>query len=140
LYRRVDKGGRAALVVGIDEYEAAHLKPTGCVKDAKRMSTLLSRHSSGDGNFKVSWSPQNTSPETLLEAITELFELKTEVALLYFAGHAKNEETGYLLTQEEPGVAVSEVIRRANESNAKERILLLSARYEVRNLVWRIVY
>lgn len=126
---------RRALCVGIDEYKAALLR--GCVSDATRMVAVLSRHQDGSPNFdcRLLTAPSGAPTDlvvrrTLREHLEQLFKDPAEVALLHFSGHGTvNNLDGYLVTQDakqyDEGVAMSEVLKMANDSKAHEVVIFL---------------
>jgi Caspase domain len=122
---------RRALVVGIDDYPFGPLG--GCVADAEAVADLLVRHDDGTKNFDVrrlTGPPDTITRGVLREAITELFGKPAEVALFYFSGHgSENDLGGYLVTPDaqayDEGVAMSEVINRANKSVVSESIIIV---------------
>ena len=129
---------RKALVVGIDHYE--NIDPlTGCVNDAYAVKAMLDRHADGSVNFgarlMVGTGPQDILERSKLkEAVRELFVDDSDVALFYFAGHGHSETTGgYLCASDcksgDDGLALSDVMTFANESNAKNRIIILDSCY-----------
>jgi len=126
---------RRALCVGIDLYSFGALR--GCVNDAERMHSLLTRHEDGTPNFECR---KMTGPNAgkkdavtralLKQAIDQLFKDKAEVALLHFSGHGtENNLGGYLVTQDakryDEGVAMADVLQMANDSKADEVVILL---------------
>jgi hypothetical protein len=125
---------RRALCVGIDEYSFGSLN--GCVNDAQRMQTVLYRHQDGAPNFDcktlvASLGHHNiiTRP-ILLDHLDRLLKDPTDVALFHFSGHGTtNNLDGYLVTQDakkySEGVAMSDVLKLANDSKAKEVVILL---------------
>jgi caspase domain-containing protein len=129
---------RKALVVGIDHY--AHISPlAGCVNDAHAVKAMLARHADGSLNFgarlMVSTGPHEILTRSdLKEAVRELFGDDSEVALFYFAGHGYIETTGgYLCAGDcrtgDDGLALSEVMTLANESEAQNKIIMLDSCY-----------
>lgn len=126
---------RRALCVGIDNYSFGELE--GCVCDAERLATVLRSNEDGSPNFDVrELKAPSGSAATLVtrpvlrEAIDELFKHPADVALLSFSGHgAENNLGGYLVTQDargyDPGVWMMEVIDMANQSKAREVVILL---------------
>lgn len=124
---------RKALVVGINHYQ--HLNPLfGCVKDAHTLAPLLERHSDGTMNFDVMLE---TAPgkkdlitkNELKNLIIELFKSEDD-AIFYFSGHGHIEDTGgYLITSEcqhgDEGMPMYELMKIANESKAKNKIIIL---------------
>lgn len=126
---------RKALVVGIDNYPSAPLK--GCVNDAHSMASVLETHGDGSPNFSVKLL---TSPSTVIdrsslrESIEELFTGEPDVALFYFSGHGLVKSTGgYIVTQDfkkyDEGISMDEILVLANNTNAKERIIILDCCY-----------
>jgi len=127
---------RKALVVGIDHYaqmSALH----GCVNDAQSVKAIIERHGTGGPNFDVKLLTASSAAtpieSTQLRAdIISLFDDDNEVALFYFAGHGAREKTGsYLLASDSrcgnAGVNLAEVLKLANESQAKNRIVVLDS-------------
>jgi caspase domain-containing protein len=126
---------RRALIVGIDDYADAPL--AGCVNDANAMAGVLEAHGSGSPNFQIL---RMTSPSddltraTLREAIERLFATDCDIALLYFSGHGfVRSADGYVVTSDatryDEGVAMSEILRMANDSPVKNKIIILDCCY-----------
>jgi len=129
---------RRALCVGIDDYQFGAL--TGCVNDAQRINVLLRRHQDNHPNFdcKTLVAPLGTknvvTRATLREQLHQLLDDPADVALLHFSGHGTFDNLdGYLVTQDaakyDEGVAMSEILKLANDSKAKEVVLLLDCCY-----------
>jgi len=129
---------RKALVAGIDHYE--YINPlAGCVDNAYAVKAMLERHADGSVNFgarlMVGTGSQDTFDRSeLKEAVRELFADDSEVTLLYFAGHGYIEATGgYLCAGDcktgDDGLALSEVMTLANESKARNKIIILDSCY-----------
>lgn len=125
---------RRALCVGIDEYDFGAL--TGCVNDAQRVCTLLARHQDGAPNFDCRTlvarltEKNQVTRSVLREHLERLFGEPADVALFHFSGHGTvNNLDGYLVTQDakayDEGVAMSAVLKLANDSKAKEVVILL---------------
>jgi len=127
---------RKALVVGINYYENA---PSlyGCVDDAHAVNAVLGRHGDGSINFDVQLftgtGPTDLVPRSQLkDYIEKLFSDDSDIALFYFAGHGYIESTGgYLLASDsrrgDEGVSLAEVLVLANESKAKNKIIILDS-------------
>jgi len=126
---------RRALCVGINAYSFGALH--GCVSDAERIASLLTRHEDGSPNFecRLLVAP-NGAPEDLVtraklrQEIERLFKDKAEVALLFFSGHGtENDLGGYLVTQDaesyDEGVSMTDVLKMANDSAADEVVILI---------------
>ena len=125
---------RMALVVGIDDYPTSPL--SGCVNDAVSVSDLLKEHADGSPDFDVRLvtAPSATiTRASLKKQISDLFNaVDCDVALLYFSGHGtENDLGGYLVTPDaklyEEGVSLTEVLTLANNSRARERIVILDS-------------
>jgi hypothetical protein len=127
---------RKALVVGINHYE--HVGPLyGCVNDACRVKTMLDRNADGTLNFHArlltSTDPgQGVRRKELREAIRELFDGDSEIALLYFAGHGHIEATGgYLCCSDsetgDDGIALADIMTWANQSMARNKVIILDS-------------
>lgn len=127
---------RKALVVGIDYYKNVS-RLFGCVNDAHAVKAALERHGDGSVNFGVKLLSGTSENQPVLRAelraaVKELFSDKSDVALLYFAGHGYIETTGgYLIasdtTEGDTGIPLSEVVQFANASQAKNKIILLDS-------------
>src|SRR6476646_2971635 len=96
---------RKALVVGINYY--AHGKPLyGCVDDAHSVKAILERDGDGSVNFAVRMLTATGQNDQILraalkDAIAELFQGDSEIALFYFAGHGHIEAVGgYLIASD----------------------------------------
>lgn len=124
---------RGALIVGIGHYSFGELK--GCVKDAKDLSDVLRRDEFNKRNFdielKVSGENEpEISQKSLRKSLIRLFSTNSEVALFYFSGHGtENNLGGYIVTQDaqqyNEGIAVAEILQLANESKARDKIIIL---------------
>ena len=122
---------KTALIIGIDHYEENRLY--GCVRDAKKLDTLLSWHASGEKNFDCYCytTPKKTITESFLrQEIRKLFKADLTTALFYFSGHGYADRFGgYLVTQDakdlDLGLSMQELINYANGSDIKEIIIIL---------------
>lgn len=122
---------KLALLVGIDDYPTAPL--AGCINDATRMYDLLHRHHDDSPNFecrKLLAPDEKVTRSTLKQAVEKLFERQADVALFFFAGHGTvNNLGGYLVTQDarkyDEGLSMADVLTMANNSPARERIIIL---------------
>lgn len=125
---------RKALVVGIDYYKTISALG-GCVNDAYKVSGVLERNSDGTKNFEVeilisSSEDSSITRKQLKNKIEELFNDKSEIALIYFAGHGHIESTGgYILTSEcndgDDGLPMNDLLKLANDSPALNKIIIL---------------
>lgn len=122
---------KIALLVGIDNYPASPL--AGCVSDATRMNELLQRNHDESPNFECKRliAPNETvTRATLKQAVNDLFKRQADVALFFFAGHGTaNNLGGYLVTQDaqqyDEGLNMTDLLTMANNSPARERIIIL---------------
>jgi hypothetical protein len=126
---------RRALCIGIDEYHGAPVQ--GCVNDARRVADVLRKNYDGSPNFDtrtllapVGGGALVATRSTVREAFELLFRDKAEVVLLHFSGHGTvNNLDGYLVTQDaqryDEGVAMSDVLKLANDSPATAVVVLL---------------
>lgn len=127
---------KKALVVGINYYEQVG-QLHGCVNDAYAVSQVLTHHMDGSKNFHVKLvtavDKQNgVTRKQLKDDVIELFKDDSEIAVFYFAGHGHVENTGgFLITSEctdgDDGLSLDEVLAIANESKAKNKILVLDS-------------
>lgn len=124
-----------ALVIGINNYPTAPLN--GCINDAESIATLLEKNGDGSPNFDIRTltAPPNTlNRANIREAVTELFSTDCSKALLYFSGHGALTKTGALLVSQDAesfdeGVSMTDILNLANESPAKDRILIIDCCY-----------
>lgn len=122
---------RKALIVGINDYPNAGLR--GCVNDANSISAVLETHADGSPNFGVNLltSPSDTIDRSALRAAIEtLYQGDPDIALFYFSGHGFIKSTGgYIVTTDfrkyDEGISMDEILTLANQSSAKERIVIL---------------
>ena len=113
---------RRALIIGVDDYPDWPLH--GCVNDALRLETVLSRHYNGQLNFSCEVlisPPQPLSRPVLRKKIAALFEQPADMAFLHFSGHGTvNGLGGYLVTPDycdyDVGIPMAEVLAFANQS------------------------
>jgi Caspase domain len=127
---------RKALVVGIDYYQNTS-QLYGCVNDAYAVKNALERHADGSVNFGVKVMAGASSSDIierseLKEGIRQLFADDSDIALLYFAGHGYIEATGgYLCSGDvktgDDGVSLDEIMTLANDSKAKNKIIVLDS-------------
>lgn len=128
---------RRALCVGIDQYPGSPLR--GCVNDATRLATVLSKNHDDSPNFdcKLLVAPVGEPNDVVTRAILrqhvqQLFKDPADVALFFFAGHGTvNDLGGYLVTQDvkqyDEGVPLQEVLKLANDSKVQEVVVLLDS-------------
>jgi|SRR5580698_9904897 hypothetical protein len=122
---------RKAVVVGVNDYPGAPLR--GCVNDANSIASALETHADGSPNFSVKLvtSPgEAVTRAELRRLIEKLFAGDCEVCLFYFSGHGYIKSTGgYLVTTDakkyDEGVSMDEILVIANQSHAKEKVIVL---------------
>ncbi len=135
--------GRRALLVGINHYDYMK-KLTWCIDDALAIRQVLAFHENHDPNFDchVLLGSEPTPEIALQERVTfnrlrkELRELFAfdDMVLFYFSGHGYATETGvYLVTQDGtgtlPGMLLNDVLKMANDSPAREVLLIIDSCY-----------
>lgn len=122
--------GRKALVVGIDDYGGKN-NLNGCVNDATSVASLLKRNVDGSLNYEVKLEEKVRSKDQLKQMIKDLFEGDCESALLFFSGHGFVESDGLAslvtpdMSPHTPGVSMDDILRWANNSKIKNRIIIL---------------
>ena len=104
---------------------------------AREQYGISERHGDGSVNFDVHFltaaeAKDAVSRAGLKDAITELFNGESEVALLYFAGHGHIEAIGgYILASDsargDEGVPLMDALSLANRSKAKNKIIVLDS-------------
>jgi len=119
---------KKALVVGINEYPSSPLR--GCINDASSIATILETNGNGDPNFEVRLEKNVPTKSKLKSMIADLFSGSSDVVLLYFSGHGfLNEIGGYLVTPDyakyDEGISMDEILVLANQSKAKDKIIIL---------------
>ena len=127
---------RKALCVGIDSYEKIR-DLHGCVSDASGVKAALERNGDGTLNFatKLLCATSETSyitRERLKDAIQELFNDESEIAIFYYAGHGSYDTLGgYLCTSEieraDQGLSLNDVMGIVANSHAQNKIVILDS-------------
>ncbi len=127
---------RKALCVGIDSY-ARVSDLHGCVNDAKGVKAALERNGDGTLNFdtRLMCATSEASHITradLKDAIQELFESDSELAVLYYAGHGSFDSLGgYLCTSEvervDDGLSLNDVMGIVAQSKAQNKVVILDS-------------
>lgn len=127
---------RRALLVGINEY-SNYNNLSGCVLDATAMEGLIARNYDGSPNYDcrlLTTAREEVTRERLREVWEQLFDNFTEDIFFYFSGHGTLTRTGgYVCTQDaterEPGLPMDELLALANDSKAREVLLILDCCY-----------
>ncbi|MEK4528367.1 peptidase C14 [Paenibacillus sp. BGI2013] len=119
---------RKALIVGINNYPSSPLH--GCINDASAFKSVIEVNGDGSPNFDTRLVTDVQTKSELKGLIIELFKGESDTALLYFSGHGHIDEVGgYLVTPDyskyDVGVSMDEILNIANESKAKNRIIIL---------------
>ena len=118
---------KKALIVGLNDYPAYPL--SWCDNDAIAVKGLIESNGDGSPNFDVKSIIDKCSKVDLRLSIKQLFEGDSEIALLYFSGHGADVDGGYLCTTDfsegEYGVRMSDILRLANESSCKNKVIIL---------------
>lgn len=122
-----------ALLVGIDDYE--NVTPLqGCYQDAADMAAVLERNEDGSRNYECRILPDKKIAKVTRVALrNEWIRHFTNFdgpLIYYFSGHGVfSEFGGSLYTQEssqtDPGLAMYELLQLANDSEAREVLLIL---------------
>lgn len=119
---------KKALVIGINNYPTAPLN--GCVNDASAFGSIVETNGDGSPNFDVRLEANVATRADLKGHIRDLFSGDCDTALLYFSGHGfLNDLGGYIVTPDfqtnDEGVSMDEILTLANESKAKNRVIIL---------------
>ncbi|MDR3007200.1 MAG: caspase family protein [Sphingobacterium sp.] len=122
---------RGALIVGISHYSFGVLP--GCIEDAKELAATLSKDEFKKRNFDIDLlvsENEEITQKSLRKRIERLFSTNSEVALFYFSGHGTERNLGgYIVTQDaekyNEGISVYEILQLANESQARDKIIIL---------------
>lgn len=127
---------KKALCVGIDCYE--HVDDLhGCVNDANSIKAALERNGDNTLNFQVkimcatSEAAYITRSE-LKDAIEDLFESESEIAVFYYSGHGSFDSAGgYLCTSDikrpDDGVSLNEIMSFVSKSKARNKVIILDS-------------
>ena len=123
---------KKALVVGIDQYTQCPLY--GCCNDAVAIAQKLETNGDGSPNFSVSLHENVKTKAQLRRLIQECFSGDSDTALFYYAGHGHIDSIGgYLVTPDysdyDYGVSLQDVLTIANDSNCRDRIIILDSCY-----------
>jgi hypothetical protein len=119
---------RKALVVGINDYPSSPLR--GCINDASAFGSIMEANGDGSPNFDVKLYTDVPTKSDLKGLIIDLFSGDCDTALLYFSGHGFiNDIGGYIVTPDykpnDEGVSMDEILTIANDSKAKNRVIIL---------------
>ena len=121
---------KKALIVGINNYSMSPLH--GCINDAEAFANIIATNEDGSPNFDVKLKTDVPTKSELRGLIKELFKSDDDIALFYFSGHGFiNELGGYIVAPDyrknDEGIWMDEILTIANESEAKNRIIILDS-------------
>lgn len=127
---------RKALCVGIDSYE--HIPDLyGCVNDANAVKSALERNGDGTLNFgtrllSATSESSYVTRAALKDAVQELFQDDSEIAVFYFAGHGSYDSLGgYLCTSEikrtDEGLSLNDLMGIVANSPAHNKVIILDS-------------
>jgi hypothetical protein len=119
---------KKALVVGINNYPSSPL--TGCINDASAIASIIETNGDGSPNFDVKLVTDISSKSDLKGLILDLFNGDSDTSLFYFSGHGYIDDVGgYIVTPDyklhDLGVPMDEILKIANESKSRNRIIIL---------------
>lgn len=119
---------RKALIIGINDYPSAPLK--GCINDASAFGGIIETNGDGSPNFDVRLITDVPTKAELKGYIRDLFRGDADTSLFYFSGHGYLDDIGgYLVTPDftanDEGVSMDEILSLANNSKAKNRMIIL---------------
>lgn len=119
---------RKALVIGINNYPTAPLR--GCINDASAFGGIIETNGDGSPNFDVRLITDVPKKAELKGHIRDLFSSDADTALFYFSGHGHLDDIGgYIVTPDfqanDEGVSMDEILTIANDSKAKNRVIIL---------------
>jgi uncharacterized caspase-like protein len=119
---------RKALVVGINNYPSSPL--AGCINDASAIASIIESNGDGSPNFDVKLVTDISSKSELKGLIVDLFNGDSDTSLFYFSGHGYIDGVGgYIVTPDyqahDLGVSMDEILKIANDSKARNRIIIL---------------
>lgn len=127
---------RKALCVGIDSYQNVP-DLFGCTSDANSVKAALERNGDGTLNFSTKLMCATSeasyiSRDDLKDAICELFQGESEIAVFYYAGHGSYDSLGgYLCTSEvsrtDSGLPLSDLMEIAAQSQAQNKVIILDS-------------
>ncbi|MDE0053574.1 MAG: caspase family protein [Gammaproteobacteria bacterium] len=123
---------KRALLVGIDTYDRFG-RLSGCVNDVHALNPLLSYNEDDSPNFDCHALTSTTlrvERGCLLRSVHDLLAPGADVALFYFAGHGTPSHNDVILvtqdgTNTDPGVPLSEVLGKIQDSLVGEVIIIL---------------
>lgn len=123
---------KKALVVGINDYPDCPL--SGCINDASSFANIIETHGNGSPNYSVLLKTDIQTKAEFKELIVKLFAGDCDSVVLYYSGHGYLDETGgYLVTPDfkkyDEGISMDDILTIANNSKAKDKIIILDCCY-----------
>ena len=123
---------KKALIIGINNYPSSPLG--GCINDAVAFANIIKTNGDDTPNFDVKLITDVQTKSELKGFIVDLFSGNSDTSLLYFSGHGFiNDIGGYIVTPDyktnDEGVSMDEILLLANESNSKNKIIILDCCY-----------
>ena len=124
---------KKALLIGINDYSNGN-QLTGCVEDINCLKSVIERNSDGKVNFHVKMMPDEQSSENAMEAIKELFNATSDMAMLYFSGHGFINDTGAEIVFPDnirtkgsyyKGIQMKDIMEVVNASRVRNKIVIL---------------
>ena len=122
---------KKALVIGLNDYPNSPLD--WCVNDANEVADLIALNGDGSENFNTFKITGDCDNNRLYSSIERLFGDDDEIALLYFSGHGFDECGGRICGTNTDGssfgIRMDDIIKLANESRCKNRVIILDCCY-----------
>lgn len=124
---------KKALLIGINDYPNGN-RLTGCVEDINNLKSVIERNSDGKVNFHVKLMPDEQSSENAMDAIKELFNDTSDMAMLYFSGHGYVNDTGAEIVFPDnirttgsyyKGIQMKDIMEIVNASKVRNKIVIL---------------
>lgn len=124
---------KKALLIGINNYPNGN-ELTGCVEDIKSLKSVIERNSDGKVNFSVRLMSDEQSSENAMDAIKELFNDTSDMAMLYFSGHGFINDTGAEIVFPDnirttgsyyKGIQMKDIMDVVNASKVRNKIVIL---------------
>lgn len=124
---------KKALLIGINNYPNGN-QLTGCVEDINSLKSVIERNSDGKVNFEVKMMPDEQSSDNAMDAIKELFNDTSDMAMLYFSGHGYVNDTGAEIVFPDnirtsgsyyKGIQMKDIMEIVNQSKVRNKIIIL---------------
>lgn len=124
---------KKALLIGINDYPNGN-RLTGCVEDINNLKSVIERNSDGKVNFHLKLMPDEQSSENAMDAIKELFNDTSDMAMLYFSGHGYVNDNGAEIVFPDnirtkgsyyKGIQMKDIMEIVNASKVRNKIVIL---------------